>query len=316
MTLTQLEYIVAVNSFKHFAKAAEYCHVTQPTLSLQIQKLEETLNLKIFDRSKQPVMPTDVGVEIIEQAKKILAEVQVMNEIIQLKKGQFAGELKIGIIPTLAAYLLPLFISSFSKKYPNIKLKVHELTTNNIIHALLEDRIDAGILVTPLKQNNISEQILFYEEMMAYVSKNSLLYKKNFVLAKDIALEKLWLLEEGHCFRYQIEYLCELKKQSEENRNFEYEAGSFETLRKMVDINGGITILPEMAIIDFSAKQLQQIRYFKNPIPVREVSIVTHRHFAKKRLVDALKKEILSVLPEKVKKNKKAFIVPIQLKDM
>ncbi|MCZ2222532.1 MAG: hydrogen peroxide-inducible genes activator [Chitinophagales bacterium] len=316
MTLTQLEYIIAVNTLRHFAKAAEYCHVTQPTLSMQIQKLEETLNLKIFDRSKQPVIPTDVGIEIIEQAKKILAEVQIMNEIIQLKKGQFAGELKIGIIPTLAAYLLPLFISSFSKRYPNIKLIIQELTTNNIIQALLEDRIDAGILVTPLKQNNIIEHILFYEEMVAYISKNSSLYKKNFVLPKDIALEKLWLLEEGHCFRSQIEYLCELKKHSEANRNFEYEAGSFETLRKMVDVNGGITVLPEMSINDLSAKQLKQIRYFKNPIPVREVSIVTHRHFAKKRLVDTLRKEILSVLPEKIMKNKKTFIVPIEVKKL
>ncbi|MBX2931956.1 MAG: hydrogen peroxide-inducible genes activator [Chitinophagaceae bacterium] len=314
MTLTQLEYIIAVNTFRHFAKAAEHCHVTQPTLSMQIQKLEETLNIQIFDRNKQPVVPTNAGIDIIEQAKKILGEVHIMTEIVQQKKGQFAGELKIGIIPTLAPYLLPLFIASFTKKYPNIKLIVHELTTNNIIIELLENRIDAGILVTPLQQNNITEQVLFYEEMMAYVSKNSDAYKKTFVLAKDIAPEKLWLLEEGHCFRSQIEYLCELKKQSEENRSFEYEAGSFETLRKMVDINGGITVLPEMATNDFSAKQEQQIRHFKNPIPVREVSIVMHKHFAKKRLIETLKKEIIAVIPEKLKKNKKAFIVPIEVK--
>lgn len=314
MTITQLEYIVAVNTFRHFAKAAEHCHVTQPTLSMQILKLEETLNIKIFDRNTQPVLPTEEGIDIIEQAKKILSEVQNMTDIVQAKKEQFAGKLNIGIIPTLAPYLLPLFIASFTKKYPKIKLIVHELTTANILNSLQENKIDAGILVTPLHQNNITEHILFYEEMQAYVAKNSNAFKKSFVLAKDISPEKLWMLEEGHCFRSQIEYLCELKKQSEENRTFEYEAGSFETLRKMVDVNGGITILPEMATNDFSNKQKLQIRKFKNPIPVREVSVIVNKHFAKKRLIDALKKEIIAVLPEKIKQNKKNFIVPIHLK--
>ncbi len=311
MTFVQLEYIVALDSLRHFAKAAAHCHVTQPTLSMQIQKLEEELDTPIFDRSKQPVIPTETGYAIIEQAKRIIAEKHLMDEMLQHKKGQFTGELKVGIIPTLAPYLLPLFVQKFTHKYPGIKLVVNELTTDVIITRLRENRIDVGILVTPLQENGISEHVLFYEQLMAYVSKKNAAYKKTFVLAKDIDPEKLWLLEEGHCFRSQIVNLCELRRSSKEGKHFEYEAGSFETLRRMVDVNDGITILPEMATYDFTASQQQRIRHFRHPAPVREVSMVLHRNFAKKRLVEVLRQEIVDALPEKIKKNKKSFVLPI-----
>jgi LysR family hydrogen peroxide-inducible transcriptional activator len=312
MTFVQLEYVVAVDSFRHFAKAAAHCNVTQPTLSMQLQKLEEELDTKIFDRSKQPVMPTEIGAAIIEQAKKIIAEKHLMDEMLQLKKGQLVGELKVGIIPTLAPYLLPLFVQKFTTKYPGVKLIVNELTTDRVVSRLRENRIDAGILVTPLQENGITEDVLFYEQLMAYVSKKNAAYKKTFVLAKDIDPEELWLLEEGHCFRSQIVNLCELRRSSKEGRHFEYEAGSFETLRRMVDVNDGITILPEMATHDFTAAQQQRIRHFRHPAPVREVSIALHRNFVKKRLVEILKLEIMLSLPDKIKKNKKSFIVPIE----
>ncbi len=311
MTFVQLEYVVAVDAYRHFAKAAAHCLVTQPTLSMQLQKLEEELDTKIFDRSKQPVMPTEIGLSIIEQAKKIIAEKHLMDEMLQHKKGQIVGELKIGIIPTLAPYLLPLFVQNFTTKYPDLKLIVTELTTDVIISRLRENRIDAGILVTPLQENGITEHVLFYEELMAYVSKKNAAYKKTFVLAKDIDPEKLWLMEEGHCFRSQIVNLCELRRSSKEGRHFEYEAGSFETLRRMVDVNDGITILPELATHDFNAGQQQRIRHFKHPAPVREVSIALHRNYVKKRLVEVLKEEILLALPDKMKKNKKSFVLPI-----
>jgi LysR family hydrogen peroxide-inducible transcriptional activator len=311
MTFVQLEYVVAVDVFRHFGKAAAYCNVTQPTLSMQLQKLEEELDVKIFDRSKQPVMPTEIGISIIEQARKIITEKHLMDDILQQKKGEMVGELKLGIIPTLAPYLLPLFVQKFTKAYPSIKLVVNELTTDMIVARLKENRIDAGILVTPLQDNGIKEEVLFYEQLMAYVSKKNAAYQKSFVLAKDIDPEKLWLLEEGHCFRSQIINLCELRKSSVEGKQFEYEAGSFETLRRMVDVNDGITILPEMATHDFTAAQMQRIRYFKHPSPVREVSIVLHRDYVKKRLIEALKQEILASVPEKIKQNKKSFVLPI-----
>ena len=311
MTFVQLEYLVAVDTYRHFAQAAEHCFVTQPTLSMQLKKLEDELGVLLFDRSKQPVIPTETGIEIIAQAKKILAEKSLIGEIVHTRKGVVAGELKLGIIPTLAPYLLPLFIHQFIRKYNNVKLVVTELTTDNIIARLKDGRLDAGILVTPLQEAGISEHVLFYEEMMVYASPQNDMYGKKYVLAKDIDPNKLWLLEEGHCFRSQIMNLCELQKESKFIHRFEYEAGSIDTLRRMVDISDGITIIPEIATISFTKKQEQCLRHFKSPIPMREVSLAVHRDFVKKRLVDILTKEILNGVPQKIKQNKTQRVVPI-----
>ena len=311
MTITQLEYIVAVDTHRHFATAAAQCFITQPTLSMQIQKLEEKLGSKIFDRSKQPVIPTEIGEEIIQQARIILNEVKKINQLISDKHGILQGELRIGIIPTLAPYLLPLFLQPFLKKYPDVVLKVKEMTTDIIVEKLKAGRIDAGLLVTPLQEASIKEYPLFYEELVAYVSKKNVAYKKTYVLADDIDLKELWLLEEGHCFRSQIINLCELKKQNKEQSNFEYEAGSVETLKKMVELNNGITILPELATLDFNTRQFNMIRHFKAPAPVREVSLVTHRDFIKKKLIDVLKEEIIAILPPKLILNRNKNLVKI-----
>ncbi|MFM9908771.1 MAG: LysR substrate-binding domain-containing protein [Chitinophagaceae bacterium] len=311
MTFTQLEYIIAIDTWRHFATAASKCFVTQPTLSMQVKKLEVELGVKLFDRSKQPVIATDAGAAIIDQARKIIGEKNVINEIIQQKKGVLTGELRIGIIPTLAPYLLPLFVQSFNKKYPSIKLIVKELMTEFIISQLREGRIDMGILVTPLQEKGIKEHVLFYEELLVYVSKKNAAYRKQYVLAQDIDPNKLWLMEEGHCFRSQIVNLCELRKASETGSHFDYEAGSIETLRRMVELNDGITILPELTTLDLSAKQMQLIRQFKKPAPMREVSVVVHRDFVKKRLVEALKEEIIAAVPEKIKRNRNEYVVSI-----
>ena len=313
MTLVQLEYIVSLDTHRHFSEAAEACHVTQPTLSMQINKLEQELGVKIFDRSKQPVLPTLAGEEIIEKARTILAGKEELLESIQAKKGMVNGELRVGIIPTLAPYLLPLFVTHFTRKYPAVRLTVSEFNTQHLINKLKEGRIDVGIMVTPLQEAGIAEDVLFYEELVAYVSKNNTAYRKHYVLTKDIDPDKLWLLEEGHCFRSQIVNLCELRRKTRGGSHFEYEAGSIETLRRMVDLNDGITIMPELATLDLTAKQQQSLRYFKSPAPTREVSMVVHRHFVKKKLIEALKQEILKVIPEKIRRNKKAMVVPIDI---
>lgn len=312
MTFVQLEYIVAVDTWRHFATAAEHCFVTQPTLSMQIQKLEEELDLKIFDRSKQPVVPTEAGIEIIEQARVIIAERNNLLENIQHKKRTVTGELRIGIIPTLAPYLLPLFVQPFTKKYPEVRLVVHEMMTELIVTRLREGKIDAGILVTPLQEPGIKEMVLFYEELMVYVSKKNKVYQKTYVLPQDIDPNKLWILEEGHCFRSQIANLCELQKMSKESSQFDYEAGSIETLRRMVEMNDGITIIPELATLDMPQRQVQLVRHFKKPAPMREVSLVVHRNFVKKSLIDVLKTEILATIPDKVVKNKASNVIGIE----
>lgn len=313
MTLVQLEYILALNTWRHFATAAEKCNVTQPTLSMQIQKLEEELNMQLFDRSKQPVVPTQAGFQVIEQAQKIIAESNKLYEMVNQAKGIITGELRLAIIPTLAPYLLPLFLKSFSKKYPHVKLTVHEMMTDMIITRLKEGKLDAGILVTPLQEQGISESVLFYEEMLVYVSKQNEAFKKQYLVPQDIEADKLWLLEEGHCFRSQIVNLCELQKKSRTATNFEYEAGSIETLKKMVELNDGITIIPELATYDLGGRNMQLLRQFKQPVPMREVSIVTHRNFVKKQIIEALKRQITDTLPEKIKKNKASRLVNVKL---
>lgn len=312
MNLQQLEYIVAVDTWRNFSVAAEKCHITQPTLSMMIQKLELELGVQLFDRSKQPVVTTDVGKEIILQARRILDEVTRIHEITHNYKGEVKGELRLGIIPTLSPYLLPLFLNNFLKKYPHVKVRILELTTQQIVDRLTSQLLDVGILATPLHLKTIAEDPLFYEEFVVYTSAQESDMKKKYVIAEDIDVDRLWLLEEGHCLRSQVINLCELKKRETESHNLEYEVGSIETLKKIVDMSKGITILPELAMMELSESQLTQIRYFKPPAPVREISLVTYHHFVKTRLVEALREEILVHLPDKMKHVKKRLIAELE----
>jgi LysR family transcriptional regulator, hydrogen peroxide-inducible genes activator len=313
MNLHQLEYIVAVDMHRHFVKAAESCFVTQATLSGMIRKLEEELGARIFDRSKQPVIPTDIGKAIIEQAKVVLRESRRMEELVQAQKGSLAGHLRLGIIPTLAPYLLPLFLPAFAIAYPQVQLSVLELNTDSIISQLEAQKLDAGILATPLKQPTLSEQPLFYEQFLVYAAAGSSLMRKKYVLASDIDIHKLWLLEEGHCLRNQVLDLCELKRKEGGNFQLDYEAGSIETLKKLVKINEGITIIPELALQDLSESEMDQVRFFKPPVPVREISIVTYRHFIKERLVAVVKETILKVLPPTISTRQERKHVTLEL---
>ncbi|KRT17863.1 transcriptional regulator [Pedobacter ginsenosidimutans] len=311
MTIVQLKYIVAVDTYRHFALAAEKCYVSQPTMSMQIQKAEEEIGAKIFDRSKQPVIPTELGTELIEQARKILSEVELLDHMVQIRLSVISGQLRIGIIPTLAPYLLPLFIKPFTTKYPRVKLIISEHTTEMMTSSLISGKIDIGILATPLQQAGIKEYPLFYEKLLAYVSKNNGSDKKNYILAKDIDPKKLWLLEEGHCFRSQIMNLCALKHSIDGEGQFIYESGSIETLRRMIDINDGITIIPELATINMNEEQMSQVRYFAEPSPVREISIVVHRDYIKKKLIAIVSEEIMLCLPENVRANINSNTIPV-----
>jgi LysR family hydrogen peroxide-inducible transcriptional activator len=311
MNLQQLDYIIAVDTYRHFLQAANKCFVTQATLSMMIQKLEEELGVKIFDRSKKPVKPTDIGKKIIAQARRIAAEAARVNELIKEEKGEVSGELKIGIIPTLAPYLLPLFLKKFVTDYPQVKLLINEFTTSTIIKRLKDGELDAGILATPLNDNSIKEQVMFYEKYFLYVNDNERGFKKQYVLPADIDINRLWLLEEGHCMRSQILNLCELKKQHEMEEKIHYEAGSIETLKNLVEKNFGITIVPELATFNLTASQKNRLRYFKPPTPVREISIATHRQYVKDKLIEVLKETILALIPKEMKENKKINVLAI-----
>ena len=310
MTLVQLEYVVAVDTYRSFVIAAEKCFVTQPTLSMQVQKLEELLSVKLFDRSKQPVSPTEIGSQIIAQARVILQESGKIKELISSQQQDVLGELRIGVIPTVAPYLLPEVISAMLEKYPDLKLMIWEYTTEDIIHHLKTGILDCGILATPLSDVNLNEQPLYYENFVSYISKNSKLYKKKAIDAEDLNDENIWLLNEGHCMRNQVLNIC---RSTKDNRmqGLEYNTGSVETLVRMVDLNGGATLLPELAIAELNSKQLSKVRYFKLPEPVREISLVTHKNFIKKRMLNALKDEILEIIPKAMKQKKKKDVVGI-----
>jgi LysR family hydrogen peroxide-inducible transcriptional activator len=310
MTLVQLEYIVAVDTYRSFVSAAEKCFVTQPTLSMQVQKLEELLNVKIFDRSKQPIVPTEIGSQIIAQARIVLQENGKIKEIINSQQQDIFGELRIGIIPTIAPYLLPEVIASMLGKYPGLKLLIWEYTTEDIIHHLKTGVIDCGILATPLVDANLTEMPMYYENFVSYISKNSKLYKKKAIDADDLADENIWLLNEGHCMRTQVLNICRSTKNNR-LQALTYNTGSVETLIRMVDVNDGATLLPELALADLTAKQLTKVRYFKSPEPVREISLVTHKNYIKKRMLNALKEEILLVIPKQMKQRKKKDVIGI-----
>jgi LysR family hydrogen peroxide-inducible transcriptional activator len=310
MTLVQLEYIVAVDTYRSFVGAAEKCFVTQPTLSMQVQKLEEMLNVKIFDRSKQPVVPTEIGAQIIAQGRVILQESQKVKEIINSQQQDIVGELRIGIIPTVAPYLLPQVISAMMEKYPDLKLLIWEYTTEDIIHHLKTGVLDCGIMATPFGDAATEELPLYYESFVTYISKNSKLYKKKNIDPEDLEEENIWLLNEGHCMRSQVLNICRTTK---DNRlqGLTYNTGSVETLIRMVDRNDGATLVPELALAELSNKQLSKVRSFKSPEPVREISIVTHKNFIKKRMLNAFREEILAVIPKTMKQRKKKDVIGI-----
>lgn len=303
LNIQQLEYVVAVDTYRHFATAAEKCFVTQPTLSMMIKKMEDSLGTMLFDRSRQPVVPTAAGEKIIRQARLVLAELARMAELVDEETRHVGGDFSLGIIPTAAPYLLPLFVHRFAKAWPQVRLHIREMTTQQIVEALETQELDAGLLATPLKLNNITEHVLYYEKFAVYAGRDEKILKKKHVSAPDLQDSELWLLEEGHCLRNQVLNLCKLKKNNEFH-NVQYESGSIATLIKMVNRNGGLTIIPALAIDDLEDKHKKNLRYFKDPEPVREMSLVTYKHFAKKAVLQALKQEIENVLPEAMQDKK------------
>jgi len=311
MTIVQLEYIVAVDTYRSFVVAAEKCFVTQPTLSMQVQKLEDTLGVKLFDRSKQPVTPTEIGIDIIQQARVLLAESEKIKEIISDRQRELSGELKVGIIPTISPYILPKVIKGFIERYPQVKLVVWEQTTEQIIQQLKLGTLDCGILSTPLRESALREIPVFYENFVAYASKNSKLSKKKSITPDDIDMEEIWVLNEGHCMREQVLNICQRRKSTQGFQHFEYNTGSVETLKRMVEQNNGATILPELALADMSEKQMERVHYFKSPEPAREVSIVIQKNFLKRRMIEALKNEILELVPKRMRTKKKKEIMDI-----
>ena len=298
MTLQQLEYILAVNQFRHFAKAAEYCRVTQPTLSAMIQKLEEELDTRIFDRSQQPVCPTPVGIHIIEQAQNILVQANRIKNIIEEEQHSLTGTFKLGILPTVAPYLLPRFFPQLMKKYPDLDIRVVEMKTNDIKKALQTGEIDAGIVASLAGMEELQQTPLFYEQFFAYVSREDALFNNEVIRTSDLNGEQLWLLDEGHCFRDQLVRFCQMK--SARASQLAYHLGSMETFMRMVESGKGVTFIPELAVLQLGDAQKELVRSFAIPCPTRQVVLLTNKNFIRHTLLEVLVKEIKLSVPKEM----------------
>lgn len=293
MTLQQLEYVLALEKTRHFVRAAEMCGVTQPTLSAMIQKLEDELDCKIFDRSRQPIELTEIGNKIIKQAQLVIYQANQLKESVLNEKKLLAGALNLAIIPTIAPYLLPQFIASFKNMYPDISLKVSEMHTSTIIEKLRVAEIDMAILSTPLEDPKILEVPLYYEKFVAYISPTEPIYSRTELSANDMPLDKLWVLEEGHCMRNQVFNFCN----EEIIQSSTYEAGSIDTLVKIVDLNGGYTVIPELHIDLLNEKQMLNLRDIVNPEANREISVVIRHDFVREGVLNAVVECVKTIIP-------------------
>ncbi|MDR6843497.1 LysR substrate-binding domain-containing protein [Flavobacterium granuli] len=295
MTITQLKYVLAVAEHKNFTLAAEKCFVTQPTLSMQIQKIEEELNIQIFDRTKKPIQLTDIGQKIVNQAKNIVNEADRIQDIVEQQKGFIGGEFRLGIIPTIMPTLLPMFLNNFIKKYPKVKLIIEELNTEEIITKLKNGNLDAAIAATPLEDEKIKEIVLYFEPFVAYIPENNAIFQKEEIEIDDLNINDILLLQDGHCFRDGILNLC--KNRNETGlKTFQIESGSFETLIKLADEGLGTTLLPYLHTLDLKESDKLKLRHFKEPKPAREVSLIYPKSELKIQIIDALRSSISGVV--------------------
>lgn len=304
MTITQLQYIVAVDTYRHFGRAAKACFVSQPTLSMQIQKLEEELGEVLFDRSRSPILPTSLGVKIINQARTVLREHRKIKEIIEIQGQAVEGQFHLAIIPTVSPYLLPLFLKSFVQSYPKVEIIIEELTTEEIINRLENDQIDAALMATPLGNDHLIERSLYFEKFQVFSSPDHPISKDSKVDESELSGEGLWLLSEGHCLRDQVMRVCRLRK--DPKRRVHFASGNLETLKNLVVANSGYTLLPELTCLRLTDQEKKWLKPFKGKAPAREISLVHSRSFLKEKILDALQGCIVLNLPKELESHKKS----------
>ncbi|WP_010134867.1 hydrogen peroxide-inducible genes activator [Ochrovirga pacifica] len=313
MTITQLKYVLAVAEYRNFTTASEHCFVTQPTLSMQIHKLEEELEIQIFNRNKKPIEVTEVGKKIVNQAKTIVNESSRITDIVQQEKGYIGGEFKLGIIPTIMPSLLPLFLKSFNKKYPEVELIINELTTEEIVQKLKDGHLDAAIAATPLQEDLLKEAPIYYEPFVGLVHENHRLFDQKDLTPQDLDVDDLLLLEDGHCFKESVLNICS-SLNNKKTKKFSLQSGSFDTLIKLTDEGLGMTLLPYLNSMDLSESKQKLIREFKSPYPAREVSIIYHKAGLKLQIINALKEEISSIIRGIIAFSDVDIVSPLKMK--
>lgn len=296
MTIQQLEYILAINKFRHFAKAAEYCRVTQPTLSMMVQKLEDELGVKLFDRSSQPVRPTSAGMKVLEQAQRVLYQASLIKDIVTEEKESVRGSFRLAVLPTIAPYLLPRFLQHLAEEHKDLDIRIQEMQTAPTLSALLKGEIDAAIIANQPIESELQGHFLYYEEFFGYVSRNEPIFEKDKIRTTDINDERLWLLDEGHCFRDQLMRFCQREKARVNQATYRF--GSLETFMHMVESGYGMTFIPELATLQLSQEQQEMVRPFAIPKPTREIYFVTRKDFIRHSLSKILIEHIQEAVPK------------------
>lgn len=296
MTIQQLEYILAINKFRHFAKAAEYCRVTQPTLSMMVQKLEDELGVKLFDRSSQPVRPTSVGMKVLEQAQRVLYQASLIKDIVTEEKESVRGSFRLAVLPTIAPYLLPRFLQHLAEEHKDLDIRIQEMQTAPTLSALLKGEIDAAIIANQPIESELQGHFLYYEEFFGYVSRNEPIFEKDKIRTTDINDERLWLLDEGHCFRDQLMRFCQREKARVNQAAYRF--GSLETFMHMVESGYGMTFISELATLQLSQEQQEMVRPFAIPKPTREIYFVTRKDFIRHSLSKILIEHIQEAVPK------------------
>ena len=310
MTITQLKYTLAVAEHGNFTTASEKCFVTQPKLSMQVQKLEEELGITIFNRSTKPLQVTEVGEKVLNQARKIIEESTRMNDVISEEKGIIGGTLKVGIIPTVTSTLLPLFLNIFTKKHKNVDLKIEEFNTETLVQKLEDNSIDCAIAATPLSNDKVLERPLYYEPFVAYVPKHHSLSGNKYLELDDLTNGDLLILQDGHCFRNQVLNLCSLE---DLNKQYELKSGSFETLINLSNNGPWMTIIPYLHSNNLSPKNIENIIPFQDPAPAREISMIYSKSQLKLPVINALMSNISSVIRGQIKYNDIKIMSPVSV---
>lgn len=307
MNIQQFDYILAVDNYRHFAKAAEHCRVTQPTLSMMIQKLEEELGIKIFDRNVQPVTPTPAGRKIIDQARVIIQQVSRMKDIVSEEEQSLKGTFRVAVLPTIAPYLLPRFFQQLTTKQPDLDIRIIEMQTKPTINALINGDIDAAIIANLPTEMQLQGTILYYEEFFVYISRNEAIFKKDLIRSADISDERLWLLDEGHCFRDQLMRFCQMEKVK--LHQAAYRLGSLETFMRMVESGNGITFIPELATLQLCDAQKELLRSFAIPKPTREIVWITRKDFVRHSIAEIIINSIKEAVPREMRTLRPGFKV-------
>jgi len=296
MTITQFEYLLAVANYGSFSEAAQHCFVTQPSLSIQIQNLEDELGVILLDRSQKPIVPTEVGEIVLEQVKEAVAAFYSTKEKVNNLKWDIAGKLHLGVIPTISSFLMPKFVPEFIKRCPNVELDIRDMFTADIIDALSRDMIDIAILSGGY-QMKIKETKLFEDKLYAYVSPKNKLYGQSKINIEDIDMTELLILSEGNCLRNQTLKLCKATKEKIKSP-YNFANSSLETLMHVVDATSGLTIIPGMAIGYIPENKHKQIKSFANTNAHRKISMVVSRTFVRESLVNAVKESLIAVSRE------------------